>query len=196
MDGFASAMELLRALVLDPRLGVLMGLVLVAAATDVGWRRIPNWLVLSGLLYALAFNAVHANFVHDGTGLGRALEGMALCFALTLPLYVLRAMGAGDVKLMAMVGAFLGPVDGLAAVGATFVAGGGLALAIIVVRGRARRALGNISDIARAGMAGVAARTMPDLRIAPSASAGAMPYGVAVALGTSGFLVARQLGYV
>ena len=59
--------------------------------------------------------------------LTRWLAGLALGLLLLLPLYLLGACGAGDVKLMAMTGAFLGPQDALGAILMTFLAGGLLA---------------------------------------------------------------------
>src|SRR5438477_1353646 len=69
----------------------------IALVTDLRSRRIPNWLTLS------AFSAgVVLNIVASGTQGGvSALEGAALGFGLLIPFYVLRVMGAGDVKLLA-----------------------------------------------------------------------------------------------
>jgi prepilin peptidase CpaA len=75
-----------------------------AVITDLRARIIPNVLVLSGALSGVLLAGLHP----EGIGLLRALGGLALGLAIFLPLYLLRAMGAGDVKLMAMAGAFLG----------------------------------------------------------------------------------------
>ena len=94
---------------------LLCALLALAVWHDVLTRRIPNWLVLSGMLMGLALNSIlpsGAGFFSDPSGaIGflLALEGAALGLAMLLPLYAFGAMGAGDVKLMAMVGAFLGP---------------------------------------------------------------------------------------
>ncbi|MEG0884092.1 MAG: prepilin peptidase, partial [Janthinobacterium sp.] len=75
---------------------------------DMRSRRIPNGLVFGGALAALLLHAVLTPGA-GGLGLPAALGGLALGLALLLPMYMLRALGAGDVKLMAMVGAFIGP---------------------------------------------------------------------------------------
>src|SRR5262245_65341671 len=87
---------------------VLLALVLGAAVYDARYRRIPNWLTASGVLIVFAMNAFIGR-PYDGVGQGLpgflfALKGFGLGFGLYLFLYVLRAMGAGDVKLMAAVG--------------------------------------------------------------------------------------------
>src|SRR4051812_28866469 len=86
---------------------ILLGiLVLVAAGYDIRYRRIPNWLVLAGIVTGFAWN------VSSGwSGLGHAAAGFGLGFALYFPLYLLRARGAGDVKLLAAVGAIVGPAN-------------------------------------------------------------------------------------
>ncbi len=176
---FAALLDLLQMLVLSPRTGVLIALLLVAAASDVRTGRIPNWLVLGGALYALACNSLFPGYPHDA-GLVFALEGLGVGLAVLLPLYLLRAMGAGDVKLMAMAGAFLGPWGAVAAVLGTLLAGGVLALAFALRAGQLAHMLLNVGALA----------------LRPEASAGRMPYGVAIAAGTIGYLLLAQLGYL
>src|SRR3954466_2040420 len=85
---------------------ILLGiLVLVAAGYDIRYRRIPNWLVLAGIVTGFAWNV----FSSGWSGLGHAAAGFGLGLALYFPLYLLRARGAGDVKLLAAVGAIVGP---------------------------------------------------------------------------------------
>ncbi|WP_322015030.1 prepilin peptidase [Paraburkholderia sp. J12] len=165
--------------------------VLVAASTDLVARRIPNWLVGSGLVGALAIQI----WLHGVAAGGFAwLAGAATGFAAFLPFYLLRGMAAGDVKLMAMVGAWLGVNAAWHIVLATFVLGGVGAVLIVVCRGRLGQLLRNV----RALLPGVLRRlplasAMP-LSItkidAPGPSVGALPYGVAIAAGTLGVLFA------
>jgi prepilin peptidase CpaA len=175
---FAALLDLLQMLVLSPRTGVLIALLAAAAAWDAKTGRIPNWLVYGGALYALAYNSFFPLYPKD-IGAVFALEGLGVGLAALLPLYLLRAMGAGDVKLMAMVGAFLGPRMTVAAVLATLVAGGLLSIAVAM---RSRR-LGHMVF------------NLGTLTLHTDASAGRMPYGLAIAAGSASYLVLAQLGY-
>ena len=84
---------------------VLLILLLTAAVFDVLYRRIPNWLTVSGVVLALAMNTVIGT---PEAGVVFSLVGLAVAFGIYSGLYSLRAMGAGDVKLMAAVGALVG----------------------------------------------------------------------------------------
>src|SRR5690242_11677682 len=84
---------------------VLIALVLGAAIYDVRYRRIPNWLTVMGVAVGLLLNS----FLYPGwPGLRLGLLGLAVAFGVYFVLYALRAMGAGDVKLMAAIGAMVG----------------------------------------------------------------------------------------
>jgi prepilin peptidase CpaA len=123
---------------------LLLGLLLVATVTDVLRQKIYNWTTYPGILAAVGLNAAGAA-VLAGTqvdakqlawsagyvGPAESLIGLAACGFLMLVCYVMLKIGGGDVKLMAMVGAFLGPQDGIEAMLWTFVLG--LCLAVIVL---------------------------------------------------------------
>src|SRR5258708_8116772 len=83
---------------------LLAAMVLTAAVYDLRWRRIPNWLVLAGMISGIGLNS----FLLEREGLVLALEGLGLAMLVYFPMYLLRAMGAGDVKLMMAVGAMVG----------------------------------------------------------------------------------------
>lgn len=118
-------------------------LTIVAAVTDVRSRRIPNWLVLAGLAAGIAWNA----FEHGLPGLARAGEGLGLGFILYFPLYLLRARGAGDVKLLAAIGAITGPGNCFWIFLLSAILGGVIALVFVMFRGRARKTIVNASWI-------------------------------------------------
>jgi prepilin peptidase CpaA len=155
-------------------IGVFM-LVIAAAAFDLHARRIPNWLILLGLI-----GAVPAQLIAHGASAGpwQGLEGLATGMAVLLPFYLLRAFGAGDVKLMGVVGAFVGPSVVPQIALATFVVGGMWALAAVIHRRQLRRA-GSSLLLMLAGWAQHGGGTM-----AGAASLGKLPYGAAIALGT------------
>lgn len=88
---------------------VLIGLLTVAVVTDMRSSRIPNWLTFPSMALALAAHA----WLHGLQGCLFSLLGFAVGLGLFLGPHLLGCMGAGDVKLMAAVGAIVGPQDAL-----------------------------------------------------------------------------------
>ena len=80
---------------------------LVMAWGDIKTRRIPNYLTLGTAVAGLGFQLG----CHGWWGLWSGFLGLLLGLGLLLPLYLLRGMGAGDVKALAALGAWLGPRD-------------------------------------------------------------------------------------
>jgi prepilin peptidase CpaA len=151
----------------------------LAAVTDLASRKISNWLVLAGLLFSLLLR-----WQQDDAVLAPWLGGMATGFFVLLPLYLLRGMAAGDVKLMAMVGGFTGPLMALHICFATFIIGGLMALAIVTARRRMRDALANMQFLlSHALLRALGVPILPQ-PLAPGISVGGMPYGLAIALAT------------
>lgn len=164
----------------------LVGLLAWAVSTDVQAHRIPNRLVLTGLLggalfHGLAWMAGQPPLA--GAQPWACVSGALVGGALLLPLYLMRACGAGDVKLMAMVGAFVGPDVALSAALYTLVAGGVLALVLMTLRGAVGQTLANVRWLLTDW--GVRASAGQGLRLAPLAhTAARLPYAVAIAAGT------------
>jgi len=111
---------------------VLIAVVLTAGIYDLRYRRIPNWLNLSGIILGLGINTL----LFEGHGLEEASLGLLCALAVYVPLYLIRGMGAGDVKLMAAVGAIAGPANWLGIFIATAFFGGFVALVIVAVKKR------------------------------------------------------------
>jgi len=156
---------------------VLLPLVSIAAVNDLASRRIPNRLLVAGLACACGLRLLSPGPLLSAlAGLG----GMAAGFALFLPLYLLRGMAAGDVKMLAVVGAFTGAQDVLQIAVLTWCAGGVMALVLMLVRGRLMLAIGNIGRMLSGLMLPGGMAAAP----AVQQSAGSMPYGVAIAIGT------------
>ena len=156
---------------------LLTTMLLLAICSDFAARRIPNPLVAWGALAALA-----CSMAPGGIGLAQALAGLFIGLLCLLPLYALRALGAGDVKLMAAVGAFVGPQALPLTLLATFVAGGVLTLLVTLYRGTALRLLRNVREMLFSAWWRLACREAPLLEPAP-VSAGKMPYALAIAAG-------------
>jgi prepilin peptidase CpaA len=105
------------------------------AAIDMWTRRVPNPLTM-GLA---ATGVVYAACGIGGLSLGASLAGLALGLALMLPGHLIGATGAGDVKLFAAAGAFVGPAHILMAFLYTVLAGGVIAVVVSAYRRRLRQ---------------------------------------------------------
>ncbi len=179
--------------------GVLALLLAGAVWHDVRSRRIPNKLVLAGMLAGLALHTLLPTgagfFSPDPGGLGLlgSLAGLGLGFGLLLPAWLLRAMGAGDVKLMAMVGAFLGAEGALAAVLLTMVAGGVMAIAAALWSGALTQVLANVRFMLTHSMIKAMSGSGVSLE-APAVATGRLPYAVAIATGTLAQILLNRFG--
>lgn len=167
---------------------VLFGLLAAAVWHDVRARRIPNFVVFPGALAGLALHAVLPagaglfDPAMGSLGLASACGGLVLGLAILLPMYALRLMGAGDVKLLAMVGAFVGVGDIFTIAVLTFAAGGVLALVYSAWQGSLRRLLGNAWQMmVYSGFSALSGK----IAIAPPvAASGRLPYAIAIASAT------------
>src|ERR1043166_8914858 len=125
---------------------ILLGILVAIAATyDIRYRRIPNWLVLAGIVAGSLWNLSASGW----SGRGRSAAGLGLGFILYFPLYLLRARGAGDVKLLAAAGAIAGPQNCIWIFLLTAVLGGLIALVVLALHGRVRKTLFNVAWIMR-----------------------------------------------
>lgn len=176
----------------------LMLLLLVATREDLLTRRIPNRLVLIGIVLGFGFNGLlpsgsgFNSEVPGGLGWLAAIKGLALGFGVLLPLYLMRAMGAGDVKLMAMVGAFLGPADVMGVIIATFIAGGVMALVVALWAQQLKAMLQNIRLMLFGSVIKINAGQLPDMHEMPT-SVARLPYAVAITVGTLSYLVWQSI---
>jgi prepilin peptidase CpaA len=154
--------------------------------SDVREHRIPNAMVLFVLLAGLALNSAGPANGREGLfshfpgalGAGTALLGVLVGLALFLPLYLLRAMGAGDVKLLAALGAFMGPVEVIGLALSVLVAGGLLAVLRMLWAGKSRLVLNNVKLVLGSLGGGASPRFDPATQ-----SADRMPYALAFAGG-------------
>lgn len=154
--------------------------VLTAASVSDLWRhRIPNPVSLGGAVLALVLAGVTTG-LH---GLLLALGGLGIGLVALLPAYVKGGMAAGDVKLMAAVGAFLGPAGALDAVALSLVAGGILGIGILIHSGSLGAALGRyLFGIRHFVTGGVWLYLRP---AAGEAAALRFPYALAIAVGAA-----------
>lgn len=171
-------------MIVAPYLDTLLLLLVVAAAiNDLTSRRIPNLLLLGGVAGALILHALSPN---PGPALLQSLGGAVTGLLIFIPFYLVRGMAAGDVKMMATVGAFTGPAVALKIAILAWCAGGIMALAFLLYRGRLGLALTNLWGILRPVLL-----RLPAAPATARASAGSMPYGLAIAAGTIYLLIGR-----
>ncbi len=152
-------------------------LLTLTAVIDLRQRRIPNVLSFGGMGVGLCLG-----FVLGGlSGLSTSFLGLLTGSAIFLPFYLMRGMGAGDVKLMGAVGAFLGPWHTLQAAIVVALFGGVIAAWAAFRQGRLRQAL---RDAAL-----VVFRIMPLKTLDRSTREEAIPYGLAIAAGVLLYLL-------
>lgn len=163
---------------------VLTVLVLTAGVYDIVYRRIPNWLAASGLALGVSLNT----FLFEWAGLKASLLGIGFAFLIYFPLYLLRGMGAGDVKLMMAVGALAGPASWFAIFILTGILGGVIAIVLLLFRGRLRQTLWNVGFLLHRLMQFKAPYAdHPELDVR-SGQGVRLPHGAVIALGTMLFL--------
>ncbi len=151
--------------------------VAVATFTDIRSRRIPNWLVVPFLVLGILVSAVTAGF----GGLVSSLEGIAVAAVAFGILVYMRAMGMGDLKLLAAIGAWIGPAHTGFALFGTAIAGGFIAVAYALWRGSLGSSLDSTGDLlAHFSRSGV----KPHKTIAlENPAALKVPYAPAIAIG-------------
>ena len=115
-------------------------LLALACITDLRTRRIPNVLTFSAAAFALLFHLVTGGPSAAGWSVAGWFVGALLFF----PMFALRGMGAGDLKLLAAVGAWLGPTQVALAALATSLAGGLIAVVVALAYGYLGQALSNL----------------------------------------------------
>jgi prepilin peptidase CpaA len=186
--------ELAGMLATDPRIVVLFTLLATAAVIDVRRHRIPNWLTMSGLVFALAYSAFVPFYLKHG--FLWSLGGAATGFGVLFPMWLLRIMGAGDVKLMAMAGGLLGAQDVWLALIGSIVAGGLFALLFSLWRGKLGTMLGNVGRMLHLGSVALAA----GIAVSPATqgwqSVGRLPFGLPIAVGTIATVTANHFGFL
>jgi prepilin peptidase CpaA len=149
-----------------------------AAITDVRERRIPNRLTYAAMITGVALQGV----LHGWRGLLASVGGGLLFGGVFMLFYLVRAMGAGDVKLAAALGCIIGPAASWQVMFATALAGGALAIIFMVVSGRILDTLRNTLWVA-AFHAQHGVQTHPVVNL-DNPAAIRMPYGLAFAAGT------------
>ena len=179
-----------------------LALLLAICWSDWRSRRIPNRLVLVGLLSALAWQGLAASgsglfgaSYAGALGLRASSAGALVAFAGFLLLHWMRVMGAGDVKLMTMLGAVFGMHLLPLLVLLVFLAGAVLVAARLLDGGRRRATMANLRRL----FCGVRATfdSGPRLRFDPRAdTADRLPFGLAIAAGATTLALMQLSGAI
>ncbi len=158
-----------------------------AGVLDWRYRRIPNWLTVSGLVAGVAVNTI----LFRWPGLKAALLGTALGLGLLLPFVLVRSLGAGDWKLAGALGACLGPRQLFSVLMGTILVAGVMALAVVIWKGRLKRTLLNMAHL----LAALFSLRMPAPEVSlDDPQATKIPFGVAMALTVLFYGMGRALG--
>jgi len=159
---------------------------IIGAVGDVRSSRIPNWLTYGGLVLGLTLRAALGGWRSLEQGLAGILLGGGIFFVF----FLVHGMGAGDVKLMAAVGAWVGLQGTLRVLIATALAGGVLAVVYMVFYKRVGSTFWNLGVLLRFHLrSGV--RPHPELNLQGPATI-RLPYGLAIAMGTLYLLISSS----
>ncbi len=153
---------------------------IVAAWIDGKELRVPNWITFPMVLSGIAFNV----WMSGLTGLGAALLGTVVGLATLLPLYSVGGMGAGDVKLMAGMGAWLGPLVTWYAFCVSVVVGAVMAIGMVLWQRQWQHHYGQFLVIAAewltikspGELSKIAAERKPRMML--------LPYGIPICVGS------------
>ena len=168
---------------------LLAALVITAGVFDIRLRRIPNWLTVSGLVAGVMLNT----FLYETPGLLISMKGLGLALLVYFPLFAIRAVGAGDAKLMAAVGAMAGAANWLGIFVLTAFLGGVLGLAMLLLTGRTRRTVSNVGFLIRELAYFRAPYVSKEQLDANHPDAIGLPHGAVIGLGVMGFLSAAAV---
>ena len=160
-----------------------------AGVLDWRYRRIPNWLTVSGFAAGIAINTI----LYRWPGLKAALLGTLLGLGLLLPFVLVRSLGAGDWKLAGALGACLGPQQLLSVLMGAILLAGVMALAVVIWKGRLKRTLLNIAHL----LAALFSLRMPGSEVSlDDPQSTKIPFGVAMALTVLLFGMGRAMGKI
>jgi prepilin peptidase CpaA len=164
----------------------LLSTVLIVAAVIDGWKlKVPNWitfpLVLSGWMYGTA--------CFGWEGLGWSVMGTVVGLGLLMPAYAIGGMGAGDVKLLAGVGAWVGATDTLYAFCVSAIVGGLIAIGMIVLRNQWLRHYAQFWTILTEILVIRNPNALSTIAAERKGRMMLLPYGIPIALGTISYFI-------
>ncbi len=175
---------------IEEKLAILILFLLTATIFDIKSRRIPNWLVLTGSIIAIFYQPT-LPYVESAF---YACNGLLVGLCAFIPFYFFRAMGAGDAKLMAMTGAFLGPMSAFNAAIVVLITGGIVSILAALFIGAFSRAINNVRMIVFHFAVNALSRDSFRIDI-QSISKVKIPYALAIFSGTIIHLMLERSGH-
>lgn len=164
----------------------LVSVVLVVAAVIDGWKlKVPNWLTFPFIISGWVFSGVCFGWA----GLGWSLLGTAVGLGLLWPAYAIGGMGAGDVKLLAGVGAWVWGTTTFYAFCATTVFGGVIAIGMVLIRRKWHHHMYQFFGILNEIMVIRNPDTLATIAAERKSTMLLLPYGIPIAMGTIAYFV-------
>jgi prepilin peptidase CpaA len=161
-------------------LAVIIPATLVASWKDYRQHRVPNWLNAAIALTGLATQATFGGWA----GFENGLKGMLVAFGMLVLFWAVKGMGAGDVKFMAAIGAWLGPDMAASAVMIGALLGGAIAIVMIIRRRRWRETSRNFQILAAKALNPSMAFTEFGSAKSLSGTSALLPYAIPLSMGT------------
>lgn len=156
------------------------GLLIVAAYIDGKQLRVPNWLT-----YPMVFSGlVYSSYAGGWAGLGDGMLGMLVGLACLLPLYAVGGMGAGDVKLLAGVGAWLGVTTTFYAFCVSTVVGAAMAVLMVLYNRSVSKHYSQLLLILSEWMTIKNPRELSRIAAGRKPSMLLLPYGIPICVGS------------
>lgn len=158
---------------------------IVAAYIDGKELKVPNWITFPMVLAGI----VYSTWVGGWAGLGASLLGMVVGLLCLLPLYSVGGMGAGDVKLMAGVGAWVGAKITFYAFCVSTVVGAVMAVIMVLYKRDVKKHYANTLMIVNEWLdirnpkklSEIAAERKPRMLL--------LPYGIPICIGSIGYFL-------
>jgi prepilin peptidase CpaA len=160
-------------------------ILIVAAWIDGRELKVPNWITFPMILAGLLYSTWAAGL----PGLGAGLTGMCVGLLTLLPLYAVGGMGAGDVKLMAGIGAWLGWEITVAAFAVSVVVGAVMAVVMVLSKKSFKHHYDNFLLILSEWITIRNPRELSKIAAARKKDMMLLPYGIPICIGTIGYFI-------
>ena len=171
-----------------PSIGLII-ILIIAVLTDILKGKIPNWLTFPAILLGLIWISLLSGFV----GFVYSFLGIIVGIGLFIPSYSLGGMGAGDVKLMGVVGAFLGPKNVIWACIFSCIIGGIYAIVVLYFSGMLKNYLKRYGLMLKTFFLTREFSYMPPLNDEKTPK---LRFGLAIAIGTIALIYWRKIELV